>query len=118
MTQCHHLQLFSGLNLPQPDLGGNLTHLRPRGTPSEPPNNQQYTQIIKVFLCRQIHGLYEVLMTQYHHLQLYCGLSLPQLDLEGESHPLAIQATLSEPQNNQQYAQINIFSLLPNTWLV
>ena len=36
--------------------GGNPTHLRPRGTPSEPQNYQQYTQINWVFLCRQIHG--------------------------------------------------------------
>ena len=30
-------------------------------------------------------------MTQYHHLQLYSGLSLPQLDLGGLSHPPATQ---------------------------
>ena len=30
-------------------------------------------------------------MTQYHHLQLYSGLILPQLDLEAESHSPATQ---------------------------
>ena len=30
-------------------------------------------------------------MTLHHHLQLYSGLSLPHLDLGGESDPLAAQ---------------------------
>ena len=56
-------------------------------------------------------------MTQYHHLQLYSGLSLPQLDLGGDLTHLQSRGTPSEPPNNQQYTQISSFSLLPDTWL-
>ena len=83
MAQYHHLQPYFCLSLPQLDLGGNPTHLPPRGTPLEPPNNQQYAHI---------NSFSFPLSTWLVRLwQTYSCLSLPMLDLGEESHPPATQ---------------------------
>ena len=44
------------------------------------------------FFCKVCcSNCHEILLAQYHHLQPYFCLSLPQLDLGGESHPPATQ---------------------------
>ena len=58
-------------------------------------------------------------MTQYHHLQLYSGLSLPLLDLGGLYHPPATQGDLIRASNKQQYVPYQLsFSLYEMSRLV
>ena len=57
MAHYHHLQLCSCLSLPQVDLGRNPTHLQPRGTPSEAPNNQRYAKIKFLVACTQLYKM-------------------------------------------------------------
>ena len=58
-------------------------------------------------------------MARYHHLQPYCCVSLPQLDLEGESHPPSTQGDpIRAPKQPVIHPNQQSFSLLPNTWLV
>ena len=58
-------------------------------------------------------------MLQYHHPQPYSCLSPPKLDLGGESHPSATQDDpIRAPKQPATRPIQQIFSLLPNTWLV
>ena len=58
-------------------------------------------------------------MLQYHHPQPYSCLSLPKLDLGGESHPPATHCDPNRaPKQPAKRPYQQSFSLLPNTWLV
>ena len=58
-------------------------------------------------------------MAQYHYLQPYSCLSLPQLDLGREFHALATQGDpILAPKQPAIRPNQKSFSPLPNTWLV
>ena len=81
MVQYHHLQPYFCPSLPQLDLEGRIPLTCNLGGPYQSPQTTSHTPKSTVFLCCQIHGYYEALLAQYHHLQPYSCHSLPQLDL-------------------------------------
>ena len=93
---------------------GNITYLPPRGTLPEPPNHQQYAQINSF---SSSPNTWLVWGTQGTVSPPNPCLSLPQLELGGESHPPATQGDPTRapkrPANDQQS-----FSLSPNTWVI
>ena len=73
--------------------GGNLTHLRPKGTSLKSPNNQRYAQSNSFFLSAQPSNKRLVcgILGPVSLPKPYSGLSLPQLGQGGQSHPPATQ---------------------------
>ena len=82
--------------------------MRPKGTPSGPPNINRIFQNNRVSLCppdRQISGWYEELRAQYPNPQPYSGLALSRLSLGGQSHTSGTQGDPIRASKSQKYSQ-------------